>query len=239
MSNSGFTFRRVREEMIETLLDLGIKDFRVLDAISQVPRHIFLDEALWSRAYENRSLTIGYKQTISQPYIVARMTELLISHTNSRGKIFENLLELGSGCGYQSAVLSFFCENVDAIERIKPLVQKSKENLSQLKINNVLFMHGDGYQDWEKEKKYDGILCAAAPREYPNDLVSVLNNDAKLVIPVGGASQKLNVITKINNDEINEEEFDDVSFVPMLAGKSEDGNDVWKINLNTLQQVSS
>ena len=226
MSNSGFTFRRVREEMIETLLDLGIKDFRVLDAISQVPRHIFLDEALWSRAYENRSLTIGYKQTISQPYIVARMTELLISHTNSRGKIFENLLELGSGCGYQSAVLSFFCENVDAIERIKPLVQKSKENLSQLKINNVVFMHGDGYQDWEKEKKYDGILCAAAPREYPNDLVSVLNNDAKLVIPVGGASQKLNVITKINNDEINEEEFDDVSFVPMLAGKSEDGNDV-------------
>ena len=108
MSNSGFTFRRVREEMIETLLDLGIKDFRVLDAISQVPRHIFLDEALRSRAYENRSLTIGYKQTISQPYIVARMTELLISHTNSRGKIFENLLELGSGCGYQSAVLSFF-----------------------------------------------------------------------------------------------------------------------------------
>ena len=226
MSNSGFTFRRVREEMIETLLDLGIKDIRVLDAISQVPRHIFLDEALWSRAYENRSLTIGYKQTISQPYIVARMTELLISHTNSRGKIFENLLELGSGCGYQSAVLSFFSENVDAIERIKPLVQKSKENLSQLKINNVLFRHGDGFQDWEKEKKYDGILCAAAPREYPNDLVSVLNNDAKLVIPVGGASQKLNVITRINNDEINEEEFDDVSFVPMLAGKSEDGIDV-------------
>mgnify|MGYP001156971532 FL=1 len=226
MSNSGFTFRRVREEMIETLLDLGIKDFRVLDAISQVPRHIFLDEALWSRAYENRSLTIGYKQTISQPYIVARMTELLISHTNSRGKIFENLLELGSGCGYQSAVLSFFSENVFAIERIKPLVQKSKENLSQLKINNVLFKHGDGYQDWEKEKKYDGILCAAAPREYPNDLVSVLNNDAKLVIPVGGTSQKLNVITKVNNDEIKEEEFDDVSFVPMLAGKSEDGNDV-------------
>ena len=212
--------------MIETLLDLGIKDFRVLDAISQVPRHIFLDEALWSRAYENRSLTIGYKQTISQPYIVARMTELLISHTNSRGKIFENLLELGSGCGYQSAVLSFFSENVDAIERRKPLVQKSKENLSQLKINNVLIRHGDGYQDWEKEKKYDGILCAAAPREYPNDLVSVLDNDAKLVIPVGGASQKLNVITKINDDEINEEEFDDVSFVPMLAGKSEDGNDV-------------
>ena len=226
MSNSGFTFRRVREEMIETLLDLGIKDFRVLDAISQVPRHIFLDEALWSRAYENRSLTIGYKQTISQPYIVARMTELLISHTNSRGKVFENILELGSGCGYQSAVLSFFSEKVDAIERIKPLVQKSRENLSQLKINNVLFKHGDGYQDWDNEKIYDGILCAAAPREYPSDLISILGKDAKLIIPVGGATQRLNVITKINDEEINEEKFDDVSFVPMLAGKSEDGNDV-------------
>ena len=225
MSNSGFTFRRVREEMIETLLDLGIKDFRVLDAISQVPRHIFLDEALRSRAYENRSLTIGYKQTISQPYIVARMTELLISHTNSRGKIFENVLELGSGCGYQSAVLSFFCENVDAIERIKPLVQKSRENLLNLKINNVLFKYGDGYQDWDKEKRYDGILCAAAPRQYPIDLISILNDQAKLVIPVGGTSQKLNVIRKINNDEVNEEVFDDVSFVPMLAGKSDDGID--------------
>ena len=226
MTNSGFTFRRVREELIETLLDLGIKDFRVLDAISQIPRHIFLDEALWSRAYENRSLTIGYRQTISQPYIVAKMTELLVSHTKSRGKVFESILEIGSGCGYQSAVLSIFSEEVHAIERIKPLVQKSRENLSKLKINNVLVKHGDGYQDWEKEKKYDGIICAAAPREYPNDLISLLSNDAKLVIPVGGTIQKLNMITKINKDEIKEEEFDDVSFVPMLAGKSEDGNDV-------------
>lgn len=226
MSDSGFTFRRVREEMIETLLDLGIKDFRVLDAISQVPRHIFLDEALRSRAYENRSLTIGYKQTISQPYIVAKMTELLISHTKSRGKVFENILELGSGCGYQSAILSFFSEKVDAIERIKPLVQKSRENLSMLKISNVIFKYGDGYQDWDKEKKYDGILCAAAPRQYPNDLIELLGNDAKLVIPVGGSSQKLKVVTKINDEKIKEDEFDEVSFVPMLAGKSEDGNDV-------------
>ena len=226
MSDSGFTFRRVREEMIETLLDLGIKDFRVLDAISQIPRHIFLDEALRSRAYENRSLTIGYKQTISQPYIVAKMTELLISHTKSRGKVFENILELGSGCGYQSAILSFFSEKVDAIERIKPLVQKSRENLSMLKISNVIFKYGDGYQDWDKEKKYDGILCAAAPRQYPNDLIELLSNDAKLVIPVGGHSQKLKVVTKINDEEIKEDEFDEVSFVPMLAGKSEDGNDV-------------
>ena len=226
MNSSGFTFRRVREEMIETLLELGIKDFRVLDAIAQVPRHIFVDEALWSRAYENRSLTIGYKQTISQPYIVARMTELLISHTNARGKVFEDLLEIGSGCGYQSAVLSFFSERVDSIERIKPLVQKSRENLANLKISNILFKYGDGYQDWDKEKKYDGILCAAAPREYPMDLIDLLKNDAKLVIPVGGSEQKLNVILKAKGDEIKEHEYEDVSFVPMLAGKSYDGNDV-------------
>ena len=226
MNSSGFTFRRVREEMIETLLELGIKDFRVLDAISQVPRHIFVDEALWSRAYENRSLTIGYKQTISQPYIVARMTELLISHTNERGKVFEDLLEIGSGCGYQSAVLSFFSERVDSIERIKPLVQKSRENLANLKISNILFKYGDGYQDWDKEKKYDGILCAAAPREYPQDLINLLKNDAKLVIPVGGSEQKLNVILIAKGDEIKEHEYEDVSFVPMLAGKSYDGNDV-------------
>ena len=226
MNSSGFTFRRVREEMIETLLELGIKDFRVLDAIAQVPRHIFVDEALWSRAYENRSLTIGYKQTISQPYIVARMTELLISHTKGRGKVFEDLLEIGSGCGYQSAVLSFFSERVDSIERIKPLVQKSRENLANLKISNILFKYGDGYQDWDKDKKYDGILCAAAPREYPQDLINLLKNDAKLVIPVGGSEQKLNVILKAKGDEIKEHEYEDVSFVPMLAGKSDDGNDV-------------
>ena len=225
MNNTGFTFRRVREEMIETLLELGIKDFRVLDAISQVPRHLFLDEALWSRAYENRSLTIGYKQTISQPYIVARMTELLISHTNTRGKVFEEILELGSGCGYQSAVLSFFSEKVESIERIKPLVKKSRETLDNLKIRNVQFNYGDGYQDWDISNKYDGILCAAAPREYPKDLLTLLNENAKLVIPVGKDQQQLNVITLLENSEIKEEQFEDVAFVPMLAGKSEDGVD--------------
>jgi Protein-L-isoaspartate carboxylmethyltransferase len=180
MNSSGFTFRRVREEMIENLLEMGIKDFRVLDAISQVPRHIFIDEAFHSRAYENRSLTIGYKQTISQPYIVAKMTEHLISHTKSRGKIFDKVLELGSGCGYQSAVLSYFCEEVHAIERIKPLVTKSRENLSQLKINNVLFKYGDGFTDWDKKALFDGVLCAAAPRQYPQDLIDCLNINSKL-----------------------------------------------------------
>lgn len=227
MKNSGFTFRRVREEMIENLLNMGIKDFRVLDAISQVPRHIFIDEALWSRAYENRSLTIGYKQTISQPYIVARMTELLISHTKDRGKIFNNVLELGTGCGYQSAVLSYFCENIYSVERIKPLVSKARENLANLKIRNIEIIHGDGFTDWDKNKKYDGVICAAAPREYPHELVDSLNLSAKIVLPVGNSSnQKLNVITKISEDEILEQSFEDVSFVPMLPGKSFDGSEL-------------
>jgi protein-L-isoaspartate(D-aspartate) O-methyltransferase len=227
MNNSGFTFRRVREEMIENLLNMGIRDFRVLDAISQVPRHIFIDEALWSRAYENRSLTIGYKQTISQPYIVAKMTELLISHTKDRGKIFNNVLELGTGCGYQSAVLSYFCENIYSVERIKPLVSKARENLANLKIRNIEIIHGDGFTDWDKNKKYDGVICAAAPREYPHELVDSLNLSAKIVLPVGNSSnQKLNVITKISENEILEESFEDVSFVPMLPGKSFDGSEL-------------
>ena len=226
MSNSGFTFRRVREEMIENLLNMGIKDVRVLDAISQVPRHIFVDEALWSRAYENRSLTIGYKQTISQPYIVAKMTELLISHTKARGKILDNVLELGTGCGYQTAVLSYFCENIYSIERIKPLVNKARENLSELKIRNVELIYGDGFEDYDNTIKYDGVICAAAPREYPHELVDSLNVSAKIVIPVGNSkSQKLNVINKISSNEVEQDLYDDVSFVPMLPGKSEDGLD--------------
>ena len=226
LQGQGMTSLRTRQRLIERLTEKGIADVRVLEAMRDSPRHLFLDEALSTRAYEDLALPIGYQQTISQPYIVARMTELLISHTNSRGKIFENILELGSGCGYQSAVLSFFSEKVDAIERIKPLVEEAKKNLSNLSIDNVFFKHGDGYQDWKKNIKYDGILCAAAPRVYPDDLVSALKPNAKLVIPVGGKDQKLNVISVNEKNEINEEEFDDVSFVPMLPGISEDGNEL-------------
>ena len=225
MSNSGFTFRRVREEMIETLLEMGIKDFRVLDAMAQIPRHIFIDEALRSRAYENRSLTIGYQQTISQPYIVARMTELLISNTQSRGILFKNILELGSGCGYQSAVLSYFAEEIHAIERIKPLVKKSRENLNELKIFNVVVRHGDGYQDWDENKNYEGVICAAAPREFPEDLLSCCKENSKIIMPIGNSDeQKLSVITKLK-DSFEEELYDEVAFVPMLPGKSLNGND--------------
>ena len=221
MSSSGFTFTRVKDQMIQQLLDMGISDFRVLDALSQVPRHIFLDQALWSRAYENRALTIGYKQTISQPYIVARMTEHLISHTSKRGKVLNKVLEIGSGCGYQSAVLSHFANDVFAVERIKPLVSKSRENLSDLKIRNVIVKHADGFNGWEENLKFDGIICAAAPRQYPEELLELLEIGGKLVIPVGlEGEQKLYVVTKKSDIENEEMIYEEVAFVPMLPGVS-------------------
>ena len=221
MSSSGFTFTRVKDQMIQQLLDMGIKDFRVLDALSQVPRHIFLDQAFWSRAYENRALTIGYKQTISQPYIVARMTEHLLSHTSKRGKVLNKVLEIGSGCGYQSAVLSHFANDVFAVERIKPLVKKSRENLSELKIRNVIVKHADGFNGWEEDRKFDGIICAAAPRQYPEELLDLLEIGGKLVIPVGHeGQQKLFVITKKSENENEEIIHEEVAFVPMLPGVS-------------------
>tara|TARA_X000001036_G_scaffold342649_1_gene322181 strand:+ start:2250 stop:2927 length:678 start_codon:yes stop_codon:yes gene_type:complete len=221
VSSSGFTFTRVKDQMIQQLLDMGIKDFRVLDALSQVPRHIFLDQAFWSRAYENIALTIGYKQTISQPYIVARMTEHLLSHTSKRGKVLNQVLEIGSGCGYQSAVLSHFANDVFAVERIKPLVKKSRENLSELKIRNVIVKHADGFNGWEEDRKFDGIICAAAPRQYPEELLDLLEIGGKLVIPVGHeGQQKLFVITKKSENENEEIIHEEVAFVPMLPGVS-------------------
>jgi protein-L-isoaspartate(D-aspartate) O-methyltransferase len=221
VSSSGFTFTRVKDQMIQQLLDMGISDFRVLDALSQVPRHIFLDQALWSRAYENRALTIGYKQTISQPYIVARMTEHLIAHTSKRGKVLDKVLEIGSGCGYQSAVLSHFASDVFAVERIKPLVSKSRENLSDLKIRNVIVKHADGFNGWEEDLKFDGIICAAAPRQYPEELLELLEIGGKLVIPVGlEGEQKLYVVTKKSDTENEEIIYEEVAFVPMLPGVS-------------------
>ena len=221
MRSSGFTSSRVQEQMIQLMLEMWIKDFRVLDAMSQVPRHIFLDEALWSRAYENRSLTIGYKQTISQPYIVAKMTEHLLSHTSKRGKVMNKILEIGSGCGYQSAVLSYFADEICAVERVKPLVIKSRENLRELGIRNIHFKHADGFEGWGENIKFDGIICAAAPRAYPQELLELLEINGKLVIPVGlEGNQKLYVITKISETEHEEVIHEDVAFVPMLPGIS-------------------
>ena len=220
MNNPRAIYERPLEEMIVKLLEMGIKDFSVLDAMRRVQRHIFIDEALRSRAYENMSLTIGYKQTISQPYIVAKMTELLIRNSPKRNEKFGKILEIGSGCGYQSAVLSYFAEEVHSVERIKQLVNKARENLSELRIHNVLIKNRDGFEGWDEEIKYDGILCAAAPPEIPEGLLAFLKVGCSLVLPVGETkSQKLKIFTKTKKG-FDEQEFESVSFVPMLGGTS-------------------
>ena len=220
MNNPKAIYERPLEEMIGKLLEMGIKDFSVLDAMRRVPRHIFIDEALRSRAYENMSLPIGFKQTISQPYIVAKMTELLVRNSKKQNEKFEKILEIGSGCGYQSAVLSYFSDEVHSVERIKQLVSKARENLSELRIYNVLIKNRDGFEGWDEEIKYDGILCAAAPPEIPKKLLAFLKIGCSLVLPVGGnKSQKLKIVTKTKKG-FNEQEFENVSFVPMLGGTS-------------------
>ena len=220
MNNLKAIYERPLEGMIGKLLEMGIKDFSVLDVMRRVPRHIFIDEALRSRAYENMSLPIGFKQTISQPYIVAKMTELLVRNSEKQNEKFEKILEIGSGCGYQSAVLSYFSDEVHSVERIKQLVSKARENLSELRIYNVLIKNRDGFEGWDEEIKYDGILCAAAPPEIPKKLLAFLKVGCSLVHPVGGnKSQKLKIVTKTKKG-FDEQEFESVSFVPMLGGTS-------------------
>ena len=220
MHSSGFTFSRVREKMLEDLLDLGIKDFRVLDAMNKVKRHIFVDEALHTRAYENIALTIGFKQTISQPLTVARMTEELLKEQKGSTK-FKRLLEIGSGCGYQSAILSHFADEVIGLERIKPLALKSRDNLRTLGIRNVLIKHADGMQDISELGIFDGIICAAAPIIFQDHLLRMVEIGAKIITPVGiTGKQKLHVYTKKDENDYSFVELDDVSFVPMLNGLS-------------------
>ena len=158
----GMTSERTRERLIDRLKEQGIKSRIVLDQIKKVPRHIFVDEALSSRAYEDTALPIGHGQTISQPYIVARMTEVLLNHVNGN-----KILEIGTGCGYQTAVLSPLFKKIYSVERINPLLVKTKKRLRSLGIYNVNYRHDDGWNGWEKYGPYDGIIVAAAAPQVP------------------------------------------------------------------------
>jgi protein-L-isoaspartate(D-aspartate) O-methyltransferase len=210
----GMTSRRTRERMVSRLIEQGIRNRKVLDVIRDTPRHIFVDEALASRAYEDNPLPIGYNQTISQPYIVARMTELLLKV----GKLAK-VLEIGTGCGYQTAILAQFAEHVYSVERILPLQRKAKEHLWELKIKNVSFIHNDGGWGWPEYAPFDGILVSAAPPEIPESLLAQMAVGGMMVIPIGKpGSQELQRVTRTNNGyEI--EEFEAVSFVPFLPGR--------------------
>jgi len=209
----GMTSQRTRERLIQRLRSEGIKDERVLEAVREVPRHIFVDEALASRAYEDTALPIGHGQTISQPYIVARMTEALIS-----GGRLDTVLEIGTGCGYQTAILSKFAGRVFSIERIGALVSQARERLFALKVGNVTLSHGDGLLGWAEHAPFDGILAAAAPAGVPDALIGQLVVGGRLIIPVGPrGTQRLLQCTR-TAEGVEEELLDLVSFVPMLGG---------------------
>jgi protein-L-isoaspartate(D-aspartate) O-methyltransferase len=210
----GMTSRRTRERMITRLLEQGITSNKILDVMRETPRHIFMDEALSSRAYEDTALPIGYNQTISQPYIVARMTELLLEF----GRL-KKVLEIGTGCGYQTAVLSQLVDHVYSVERILPLQKKAKAHLLDLKIKNVSYLHSDGGWGWPDYAPYDGILVSAAPSEIPEMLLDQMAIGAIMVIPIGkiGNQELQRVILTESGYEV--ERLEPVSFVPFLSGK--------------------
>jgi len=217
MQGQGMTSLRTRQRLIERLTEKGISDVRILEAMRDSPRHLFLDEALSTRAYEDLALPIGYQQTISQPYIVARMTECLISDERLSEIPLQNTLEIGTGCGYQTYLLSIFSKKVTSIERIEPLQEKAKKILKELKVTNVNFKLDDANNLDDQE--YDAILSAAAPLEVPNNLKKRLKIGGKLILPVGDSnSQVLTLVKRVTKNEFIEERLEDVLFVPLLKG---------------------
>jgi protein-L-isoaspartate(D-aspartate) O-methyltransferase len=206
----GMTSVRTRERLIQRLREQGIGNERVLQAILNTPRHIFVDEALASRAYEDIALPIGHNQTISQPYIVARMTEALLS-----GGGMNKVLEVGTGSGYQTAILASLIADVYSIERIEPLFRVAKNRLRTLGINNVQVKLSDGSWGWAEHAPYDGIIVTAAAAEIPQALLEQLAENGQMVVPVGQALQELLSVTR-QAGEFLTERLELVNFVPLI-----------------------
>jgi len=209
----GMTSMRTRERLVQRLREQGISNEAVLDRIRTVPRHIFVDEALASRAYEDTALPIGFGQTISQPYIVARMSEALLE-----GGPLEKVLEVGTGCGYQTAVLSSLVGKIYTIERIEALLERAKLRIKELQLRNVRFKHGDGYEGWSLGAPYDGILVAAAPLSVPESLLAQLAVGGRLVMPVGGEGRQQLLRLTRTEEGVTREILGAVSFVPLQSG---------------------
>ena len=214
LNGIGMTSQRTRERLLGRLVEQGILNMQVLDVMRSTPRHIFLDEALSHRAYEDVALPIGYGQTISQPYVVARMTEI----ASTSGQL-DSVLEIGTGCGYQTAVISRIAKKVYTIERIKPLLERAKKNLKLLGIKNVEYKHEDGSLGWAEKAPFDAIITTAAPQTIPGELYQQLSPEGgSLVIPVGGDNQQdLKHIVR-SGQKIHTENLGSVRFVPLLTG---------------------
>jgi protein-L-isoaspartate(D-aspartate) O-methyltransferase len=211
----GMTSQRTRARMVERLRGQGIRDERVLAAMAAVPRHVFVEEALASRAYEDTALPIGFGQTISQPYVVAKMIEVLIRDREPR-----KLLEVGTGCGYQAAVLAHVFPEVYSIERIQGLLERARCNLLALRLKNLRLAHGDGYAGLEKAAPFASIIVAAAARAVPQALLAQLSPGGRMVLPLeSGKGQRLKLVER-NARGFVESELDAVRFVPMEMGKA-------------------
>lgn len=210
------TSARTRERLVKRLVENGISHQAILDRIRTVPRHLFVDEALQSRAYEDSALPIGHGQTISQPYIVALMTQALVDgkSVGDLGKV----LEVGTGCGYQTAVLATLVGTIFTIERIRDLSRTTRNRLSELGVHNIRYRHGDGMQGWPGQAPFDGILVAAAPSGIPQALLDQLAVGGRLIIPVGPPGQQELVRVTRGATGLDHETLCQVSFVPLLEG---------------------
>jgi protein-L-isoaspartate(D-aspartate) O-methyltransferase len=211
----GMTSARTRDRLVQRLRDQGLTNLAVLDRIRNVPRHIFVDEAIASRAYEDTALPIGFGQTISQPYIVARMTEALLE-----GGPLGKVLEIGTGCGYQTAVLAPLVGRVFSIERIEALYKRAGARLKELGIRNVRLKHGDGAKGWKTQAPFDGILIAAAPLTIPELLMEQLAIGGRLIVPVGPEGEQRLIRLTRREQGVERRVLGSVSFVPLLGGVS-------------------
>ena len=207
------TSQRTRDRMVARLRDKGISDEVVLLAMARVPRHLFVEEAIASRAYEDTALPIGFEQTISQPFVVARMLEAMRG-----GRTLGRVLEVGTGCGYQAAVLAAVAAEIYSMERIAALLERARVNLRPLRIANLRLVHGDGADGLAEAAPYDGIILAAAPAKVPAPLLEQLAPGGRLVAPVGLAEQEL-VLIERTREGFREERLDAVKFVPLRGGK--------------------
>lgn len=210
---SGMTSQRTRDRMVARLREYGIADTVVLEAMREVPRHLFVDEALASRAYEDSALPIGYEQTISQPITVARMLEAVRG-----GRELERALEVGTGCGYGAALLARIAKAAYSVERIAPLLEKARANLRPLRIRNLRLAHGDGHQGLPEVAPFDAIVVAAAAPQVPKALQEQLSVGGRMVIPVGTDIQELRLIERTASG-FKETRLDAARFVPLRAGK--------------------
>ena len=211
----GMTSQRTRSRLVDRLRTQGILSEQILDAINETPRHAFIDEALAHRAYEDSSLPIGFNQTISQPFIVARMTEALLAD----GPL-NTVLEVGTGSGYQTAILARLVDKVFTVERISGLAKRARERLQAIGYRNIAYKHSDGGMGWAERGPFDGIIVTASPREIPEALLDQLADNGRMLVPVGEAREQQLLLLKKKGDVIEQTVLETVRFVPMLGGKS-------------------